>query len=265
MYFSDVPITGLGTEYASGIYNDLEAPYTNLNNNDPVFAQNTVATLNGQGVKMTAIIDGTGGFIRKNNSGTWVQQLIVEENDIINLKVASSAAYGVTQTAKVRLQGPPDGNPDGNPTGGPSTPTKTEKTFQLNLFTRAARTVPYPFHATPVYLSDPAVEHIAEVKIDGLDLASIAEITGGVGSLSADGQNWGSQAPILPTTETLFVKQNAASGSGGLAQLTYRIGLSADITNGLALTDTFRVYTRQFNVLGDFIISVAIVAFLYYF
>ena len=146
MYFSDVPITGLGTEYASGIYNDLEAPYTNLNNNDPVFAQNTVATLNGQGVKMAAIIDGAGGFIRKNNSGTWGSDLIVEENDIINLKVASSATYGVTQTAKVRLQGPPDGNPTiGNPTGGPSTPTKTEKTFQLNLFTRAARTVPYPF------------------------------------------------------------------------------------------------------------------------
>ncbi len=254
MYFADVPITGLGTEYNSGTYNNLESPYTNLNNDNPTTAKNLVASLNGQGVKMTAIVDGTAGFIRKNNSGSWVQQLIVQENDIINLKVASSATYGVTQTAKVRLQGPPDGNPTiGNPTGGPGSPTFAEKTFQLNLFTRAARTVPYPFHATPVYLSDPGVEQIAEVKIDGLDQSTTASITGGVGSLSADGVNWGSSVTVLPTTYTLFVRQNAANASGGLAQLTYRIGKTSDITNGLALTDTFRVYTRQFNVLGDFI------------
>jgi len=254
MYFADVLITGLGTEYTSGSYNDLEAPYTNLNNNNPTTAKNTVASLNGQGVKMTAIIDGTGGFIRKNNTGTWVQQLIVEENDIINLKLASSATYGVLQTAKVRLQGPPDGNPTiGNPTGGPSSPTFAEKTFQMSLFTRAARTVPYPFHATPVYLSNPGVEQIQEVKIDGLDQATTASITGGVGSLSADGINWGSSVTVLPTTYILYVRQNAASGSGGLAQLTYRIGTTSDITNGLALFDTFRVYTSQFNVLGEFI------------
>ena len=137
MYFGDVTITGLGTEYASGTYNNLESPYTNLANNNPTTAQNLVASLNGQGVKMTAIIDGTGGFIRKNNTGNWVQQLTVEEDDIINMKIRASNIYENSVTATVRLQGPPDGNPDiGNPTGGPSSPTFTETTHSITLITR---------------------------------------------------------------------------------------------------------------------------------
>ena len=84
---------GLGTEYTTGIYNDLEAPYTNLNNNNPGAAQNLVSLVNGQGVKMTAIIDGTAGFIRKNNTGSWVQQLTIEENDLINLKLRSDINF----------------------------------------------------------------------------------------------------------------------------------------------------------------------------
>ena len=254
MYFADVPITGLGTEYTSGTYNDLESPYTNLGNNSPATAQNLVSQLNGQGVKMTAIIDGTAGFIRKNNTGSWVQQLTVEENDVVNLKLRADIDFDDTQTATVRLQGPPDGNPTiGNPTGGPSSPTFAEKTFTMTLDTRVARTIPYPFHATPVYLSDPGVEQIAEVDIRGLDEATTATITGGIGSLSVDGVNWGTSVTILKTNYTLFVRQNADTGSGGLAQITYRIGTSADISNGDAIFDTFRVYTRQFNIIGDFI------------
>lgn len=254
MYFADVTISGLGTEYASGSYNDLEAPFFNLANLSPTTAQNLVAQLNGMGVKMTALIDGTGGFIRKNNTGNWVQQLTIEDGDIINLKVRADGTYENSVTATVRLQGPPDGNPDiGNPTGGPSSPTKTETTHSITLITRDERTVPYPFHATPVFLSDPGVEQIAQVKIDGLDAATTASITGGIGSLSVDQVNWGSSVTILPTNYTLYVRQNASTGSGGLAQLSYRIGNTADVNAGDAITDTFRVYTRQFNILGDFI------------
>tara|TARA_B100000035_G_scaffold16851_1_gene13580 strand:+ start:9277 stop:15027 length:5751 start_codon:yes stop_codon:yes gene_type:complete len=254
MYFADVPITGLGTEYTTGIYNDLEAPYTNLNNNNPGAAQNLVSLVNGQGVKMTAIIDGTAGFIRKNNTGSWVQQLTIEENDLINLKLRSDINFDNTQIATVRLQGPPDGNPTiGNPTGGPANPTFAEKTFTMTLFTREARTIPYPFHATPVYLSDPGVEQIAEVSIRGLDGPTTAQITGGIGSLSVDGVNWGTSITVLETSQTLFVRQNADTGSGGLAEITYRLGTAADIANGDAIFDTFRVYTKQFNVIGDFI------------
>ena len=85
-----------------------------------------------------------------------------------------------------------------------------------------------------------------------MDAATTASITGGIGSLSVDQVNWGSSVTILPTNYTLYVRQNASTGSGGLAQLSYRIGNTADV-NGDAIIDTFRVYTRQFNILGDFI------------
>ena len=253
-YFADILITGLGTEYTSGTYNNLESPFTNLANNNPTTAQNLVSQLNGTNVKMTAIIDGTGGQIRKNNTGSWVQQLTVEEDDILNLKLKSSNTFNIQQIATVTIKGPPDGNPTiGNPTGGPSSPTYSNKTTTMSLTTRERRTVPYPFHATPIYLADPGTEQIQQVAIKGLDGSTTATITGGVGSLSIDQVNWGSSVTILETTPTLFVRQNASSASGGLAQLTYRIGTSADISAGNAITDTFRVYTRQFNVLGDFI------------
>lgn len=254
MYFADMPITGLGTEYTSGTYNDLESPYVNLANNNVTNAQNGVANLNGTNVKMTAIIDGTGGFIRKNNTGSWVQQLTVEENDVLNLKLASSSTYGNTQTAKVTIKGPPDGNPTfGNPTGGPSNPTYTNQTSTMTLKTRASRTVPYPFHATPKYLANPSSEVIAAVAIRGLDAATTATITNGIGALSVDQVTWGSTITIQPSNTVLYVRQNASGASGGLAQLTYRIGSSSDVANGYAKSDTFRSYTRQFNVLGDFI------------
>lgn len=245
MYFADIPVTGLGTEYASGIYNDLEAPFTNLANNSPSTAQNLVATLNGTNVKIQAIIDGTSGLIRKNNTGSWVQQIIVEENDVINLKLPSSSSYNNTQTAKVTIQGPTYGNPTvGNPTAGPSSPTYAWETTTMTLKTRPSRTTPYPFHAEPVFLSNPGAEQIAEVEISGLDVAANATITSGVGSLSVDQVNWSTTVSVQPSTTTLFVRQNASTASGGLKQLTYSIG---------TLSDTFRVYTQQFNAIGDFI------------
>ena len=253
MYFADFNVTGLGTEYTSGSYNNLEAPYQNLSNNNPTTAQNLVSQLNGIGVQMNAIIDGTGGFLRKNNTGPWVQQVTVQQNDVINLKLTADNSYEVQQTAKVTIQGPPNGNPSiGNPTGGPS-PSYPNKSALMTLITRDERTVPYPFHATPVYLADPSTEQVAEVEIRGLDAATTATITGGIGSLSVDQINWGSSVSILTTTYTLFVRQNSSAASGGLAQVTYRIGNNQDVSAGDAQFDTFKVYTRQFNVLGDFI------------
>jgi hypothetical protein len=244
MYFADFNVSGLGTEYSSGSYNDLESPISGLVNTVAV-AQSRVNTLNGSTVQMTAIIDGTGGFIRKNNSGTWVQQLTVQNGDVINLKVASSTTYGASVNASVRLKGPPDGNPTtGNPTGGPSTATFADKTTTLSLTTRAERSTPYPFHAEAVYLSDPGEQHVAQVYFSGLDVATTAVIQSGSGSLSRDGVNWGNNITVQPTDQFIYVRQNASSSSGGLAQLTYRIG---------TYSDTFRIYTIQSNVQGEFI------------
>ena len=253
MYFADFTVTGLGTEYNSGTYNNLEAPLQNLSNNNISLAQNLVSQLNGIGVQMNAIIDGTGGFIRKNNTGSWVQQLTVQQNDIINLKIKSSTTYENVVTARVTIQGPPNGNPSiGNPTGGPS-PSYPNKSALMTLITRDERTVPYPFKATPIYLADPSTEQIAVVAIKGLDANTTATITGGIGSVSVDQVNWGSSTTILSTSPFLYVRQNSSASSGGLAQVTYRIGNNADVSAGDALFDSFRVYTKQFNVLGDFI------------
>lgn len=245
MYFADFAVSGLGTEYPSGTYNDLESPINGLVNTVAV-AQSRVNTLNSSTVQMTAIIDGTGGFIRKNNTGTWVQQLTVQSGDTINLKIASSTTYGANVTASVRLKGPPDGNPvTGNPTGGPSTPTFADKTTTLSLTTRAVRSTPYPFHAEAVYLSSPGQQHIAQVYFSGLDIATTAVIQSGSGSLSRDGTNWSNNITVQPTDTFIYVRQNASNTAGGLSQLTYKIG---------NYSDTFRIYTKQVSVEGDYII-----------
>ncbi|MAH08694.1 MAG: hypothetical protein CL961_03400 [Euryarchaeota archaeon] len=244
-YFCDITVQGLGTEYASGTYSDLESPYTNLTNNNVTTAQQTVATLNGQPVVMNAIIDGTGGEMRKNFTGNWVQQLTVGENDVVTLKRLASSTFGATQDVKVRVQGPPSGPPGiGSPTGGPASPTYSDQTRTMTVVTRAQRNTPYPFHAKPVFQSEPLEFHIAEVKIDGLDVASIANITGGIGTLSIDEVNWGSSVTLQPDTEILYVRQESSATPGGLAQLTYTIG---------SLDDTFEIRTKNTNAQGDFV------------
>lgn len=246
MYFADLPISGLGTEYTSGTYSNLESPYSGTSETIANI-QNKVATLNGSTVQINAIIDGTAGQIRKNNTGSWVQQLSVQNGDVVNLKVNANTTFGASASATVRLQGPPSGNPTvGNPTSGPSSPTYADKTATLSLTTRAARTVPYPFHADPVYLSNPGQEHIAQVAIDGLDLNTTATIVSGSGSLSRDGVNWGGTVTLQATDSILYVRQNASVTSGALQQLTYSIG---------GVQDTFRIYTIQFNNEGTFVDS----------
>jgi len=254
MYFADMPVSGLGTEYTDGAYDDLESPYTNLQNtildDTGSSVQSINANLDGQSVKIRAIIDGTGGEIRKNNTGAWTgSQITVENGDTINLKLNSNSTFGGTATAKVRIIGPTAGNPDlGNPTGGPSPASKAEKQTTMTLTTRSRRVIPYPFHAEPVFLSNPNQEHIAEVAIEGLDVQTNAEIVNnGVGDLSTNGSNWSNSVTIQPTDTTLYVRTNAATNSGGVKELTYRI-----YRDGQEAYDTFRIYTRLFNNLGFF-------------
>ena len=249
MYYADMPVSGLGTEYASNSYNDLENPISGLVNTDIGDVQSTNNDLNGQTVKIAAIIDGTGGQIRKNNTGAWSStQVIVENGDTINVKRNSNTSFGGTTTTKVRLKGPPSGNPTiGNPTQGPSSPSYPDKETTLTLTTRSRRVIPYPFHADPVFLSNPNQEHIAEVNIEGLDDFTNASITSGSGDLSVNETAWNSTITIQPTDTTLYIKTNASTQSGGLQQLTYKI-----YRDGQEVTDTFRIYTRIFDNTGNY-------------
>ena len=243
MYFADFTVGSLGQEYPSGSYNDLAAPYQGTSENITNI-QNKANTLNSSNVIMNAIIDGTGGQIRKNNTGSWVQQLAVQNGDVINLKLNSNEQFGTSVIATVKLQGPPLGNPSvGNPTLGPSSPTYPDRSTTMLLQTRAARSTPFPFHAQPVFLSNPGQEHIAEVKIRGLDVPTIAFINSGIGTLSRDGTNWSSNITLQPTDYTLYVRQSASVNSGDLKQLTYTVGTAVD---------TFKITTEQFDpVTGD--------------
>ena len=252
MYFADMLVSGLGTEYTDGVYDDLESPYTGLVNTTLGSASNSVQSinqaLNGQSVKIEAIIDGTAGQIRKNNTGAWGQTVTVENSDTINLKLNSNATFGGTATAKVTMVGPPNGNPSiGNPTGGPASPSYANKTTTMTLTTRSRRVIPYPFHASPVFLSNPNQTHIAVVNIEGLDVQTNASITSGVGDLSVDGANWASTIQIQPTDTTLYIRANASATSGGITQIVYKI-----YRDGQEEFDTFRIYTRLFNNIGNF-------------
>ena len=254
MYFCDIPVAGLGTEFSSGAYNNLEAPVTNYGRTlaEIPTTQNLVAQLNGQTVKIKAIIDGTLGEIRKNNTGAWsTSEVTVENGDTINVKVNSSLTYGASGnqavTSKVTILGPPSGNPAiGNPTNGPS-PLYPNETTTMTLNTRSRRVIPYPFHARPVFLAENNTEYIAEVPIEGLDVFTIAS-TGVAGvDLSVNGADWSNTVTIQPTDTTLFIRAYSSTGSGAVKQIPYTIS-----RDGQSVTDTFTIYNRQSNADGPF-------------
>lgn len=254
MYFCDIPVSGLGEEYADNSYDNLGVPLTNYgrNTSDLNLTRQLVEQLDGQTVKIKAIIDGTLGEIRKNNTGSWsTSEVTVQNGDTINLKVNSSLTYGASGNtavkSKVTLLGPPLGNPAiGNPTNGPS-PTYPNETTTMTLNTRSRRVIPYPFHAKPQFLVDPGFECIAEVPIEGLDVFTFAQTSTAGADLSVDGSNWNDSITIEPTDNTLYIRCNAALGSGAIKQVVYTIG-----RDGQSVTDTFTIYNKQSNANGPF-------------
>ena len=253
MYFVELPVSGLGTEYVDGSYDDLETPYSNYALDGTINAlqttQNRNAALDGQDVVMKAVIDGTAGQIRKNNTGTWsTSEVNVSNGDTIIVKLTATNTFGGSVFSTVRLVGPPNGDPiEGNPTGGPTSPARSDRETTYTLTTRSRRVIPYPFHADPIFLSNPGQEHISEVKIEGLDVYTNATITGGVGLLSTDDSNYQNTVVIQPTDKILYVKTNASSTSGAVTTLTYKI-----YRDGQEAFDTLRIYTRYFNNIGNY-------------
>lgn len=259
MYFADMAIGGLGTEYSSGAYDNLESPLVRIDHSNPSSdsfvseAKTDVAALNGQAVRMSAIIDGTAGQIRVNNSGAWQNaNVTVTNGDTLNLKLPSKEAFGDNILSKVTLVGPPAGDPvQGNPTQGPTSPFTPNKTTTMSLTTRLARKLPYPFHAQPVFLSNPGEEHTVEVSIEGLDVSSSVTITSGSGELSVDGFNWTAAAQggisISPSDDTLYIKTTASNSSGGIESVTYKIHNGSE-----EAFDTWRIYTKLFDSSGNY-------------
>jgi hypothetical protein len=240
-YFADFPISGLGTEYPDGVYDDLESPYNGLEGtvND---ARATNFNTQNQQVSLTAIISSGAAEIRKNNTGSWVSQLVVTNGDTVNFRFKSSTVFGTSLSSTLVLQGPPDAGPDGNPTAGPNPPTYDDKTITMTLVTRQSRTSPYKFKAENRYRADPGTQVSRSIELLGLDVSTTATITsqtpGASAQISADGVTWANTVTVLPSSQFLYIRATASNTSGGVIDVAYRIGTQ---------TDTFRVITRRYT------------------
>lgn len=250
MYFTDFNVNGLGTEYPSGTYSDLTNGANGLITT-VAQAQEYANALNGDTVRLEAQCVGGNGLIRKNNTGNWVNVISVENGDVINFKMPSDNNYNGVNTATIELLGPPQPPPDQNlPTGGPS-PSYDNKDVTITLTTRGVRQLPFPFHATPVFLSNPLQQHTAEVKITGIDIGqqvTVRRIGTTVGGVSTS-----PSGPFLASTtfalnqvydeSILYVRTEASEVSGGVTEFQYQF--VAD--DGSVMNDVFRVYTREFS------------------
>ena len=240
VYYANIPISGLGTEYTTGTYSDLESPL------DPTYLSSLLplntALVNGADVELLCSVSSGSAEIRKNNTGSWVQQLYVKNSDTINLRLTSSSSYNTTVTSGITLAGPPAAGPNGNPTAGPQTPTFPNKTDTITIKTRLARSTPYPFKVQDVWDAAPSVTYIDTVPMAGLDLNATAQIIdasstpGTNAQLSVDGTNYAKTVTVTPTTQQLYIRATSSTNVNTLSNVVYQVG---------TYQDTFKLFTRK--------------------
>jgi len=269
MYYADMNISGLGTEYANNSYSDLNSGATNLGRTPALtntYANQLAASsyTNGQGVTtpravtiIASVIAGiTGAKIRKNNTGTWVNSLTVGNGDLLNLKMPADFNYSQVKSATVELLGPPTA-PDGynlptNMAGsGGKSPSYTNRQTSITLTTRNPRRLPYPFHVSPVFRAEPLEIVKREVEIDGLDPGQSILVettpggnTSGTGGVSKIEDGAYGAALTYNTGDKLFVKLEASSTSSALRTYGYRF---RNTSTGEIVNDSFYVFTKQYD------------------
>ncbi len=235
-YYADFTVSGLGTEYASNAYSDLEAP-TNISTSIlPI----STSVVNGSNVQILCAVTQGGAEIRKNNTGNWVQQIYVQNGDVVNTRLTSSTSFNTTLTSRVELLGPPNGGPNGNPTLGPSTPTYANKFSDITLKTRLARSSPYPFRVENVYDAQQGTQIVKQIPIAGLDVNATAQIIsqtpGSSAQLSLNGVTYASSITVTPTQNVIYIRASAPTSQNSVNTITYKIG---------DVSDTFSIYTRR--------------------
>ena len=242
VYYSDFTVSGLGTEYASGTYSDLESPFSGTSS----ATINTTSTSNAT-VQIACNVTQGSAQIRKNNTGAWVQQLYVQNNDVVNLRMTASTSYNTQLTSTIELLGPPNGGPLGNPTGGPSTPSFANKTDTITIKTRQARSSPYPFRVDHDYIANPSTQYIKTVPIAGLDLSTDAAIVtqsaGANAQISLDNVNYSNSIATVPSSATtLYIRATTSSSANATTSVTFRVGQTQDT---LVLRTKRAAYTYQ--------------------
>jgi len=237
-YYADVPISGLGVEYPAGTYSDLETPviYSGSNPTLPI-------TTFGGDVEILVTVSQGAAEIRKNDTGTWVQQIYVQNGDTLNYRLLSPSNYDTTISSQIRFNGPPDGGPSGNPTLGPTTPSYTDLLDTVTLTTRSPRVVPYRFRATPVFNATPGQPATATIPIEGLEASATASIVFSSpfsnAGITNDGFLYQTSVPVDPSTSAIVVRLTAGA-EGTLRKVTYRIGTTTDFVE-----DDFVVFTGK--------------------
>jgi hypothetical protein len=241
-YYSEFNISGLGTEYVTGTYDDAEAPISP--GYLPALPLSTTS-VNGSTVQIQCVVAQGNAQIRKNNTGGWVQTLYVQNGDLVTVRQVASTTFNATVSSEIRLLGPPNAGPNGNPTNGPTTPSFAETVRNFTLKTRTSRVKPLPVRAKDIWDALPATTYVTAVPIEGLDENTTATALTGSSSagvnvqVSIDNVNFSTSVTVPSTATALFIRGTASSTSGFTREAKYRIGSGSDF-----IEDTWRITTK---------------------
>jgi hypothetical protein len=257
-YYADIDITGLGVEYESGIYSNLEEPFSYTSTGKPQLPIDT-SSVNGRDVEIRCRIAQGNGTLRKNDTGEWVQSLFVKNGDKVTVRQLSSELYNQQLTTKIVIDGPPDGGPSpySNPTNGPSASNRSFANLEdtITIKTRLARNTPYPFKGSNVYTADPGESLLIGIPLGGFDIPINANIVSqsanAAAQISYDGTNFSSSnlTSIPLTATTLSLRFSASTSSGGLSFVTYSIGDYTDTVYAYTVKQgwNYSVYSGNIN------------------
>lgn len=250
VYRCNFTVSGLGTEYPAGAYNEINTDETKIIvTNDILLSEVNIgengidtSAVDGQTVEIECIVAKAGARIRRQRSDgqggftftEWSDRVYVINDDIINVQYASPDDYNTSINSIIRFIGPPFGGSLGNPTQGPSANLKSEldKQDTITIKTRLARTKPYEFKIKNIYDASPNDSFVDIVSLGGYDV----DVNGFVSSDNGESQI---KTPLIqysanvisiprPSTPTgsvsLYVRSSSGLSYGDLVSTRVRVG-----------------------------------------
>jgi hypothetical protein len=253
VYRCDFTVSGLGTEYPAGAYDEINTNETLINvTNDTLLPGVNIGVdgintddVDGKTVEIECIVAKAGARIRRQRlvNGSyeyteWSDRVYVINDDIVNVQFASPDNYNTTVSSIIRFLGPPFGSSLGNPTQGPSVLLRSEndKEDTITLKTRIARTKPYEFKLKNIYDAEPSDTYEDNVPLSGYDV----NINGFVSSDNGESQiktpliqystnTINIPRPSTPTgSVTLSARGSSPTNYGDFASTAVRVGTATN-------------------------------------
>lgn len=253
-YRCDFNISGLGTEYVAGAYDEINTSNQYINaTNGTIFqlidfstGRINTNTVNGKTVEIEAVVTQGAARIRRQRlvNGSyeytdWSDRVYVINGDIVNVKYIASSEYNTQTTSTITLIGPPDGSSLGNPTYGPSASQKSfpDKYDTITLKTRQARLKSYPFKFKNIYDADPLNTYDEIIRLSGFDIDTTGFVssTNNLTQLKAGISAFTNLPITIPAPSNLFSDRllygRASSGSdyGNLIVSQVKVGQGTEI------------------------------------